>query len=260
MDGDVVLLGGTRQGEGVVLPEGDGRAAEEDVLSRAGLCVFLLDLDLAHVGRVLDDLGDVRLVLAADLAGDALGEIGEAAVHPVLPEHADGLGADADAEGRKVRLDHAEGAVDRPEEEEDDEHVVRVPEALVVCAARLLDRGDHHARQRDQHDVASPTRAGDEVGQKPAVDAEVVLGCDLGKVVPVGNGVHPRPEEDGPCCCDMEGDVLVELDDAVQRSLSGEGDERSADGEQNQGDIDVQNQRCRSGNHVCRSKRIPRYL
>lgn len=56
MDRDVVLLGRARQRERVVLPQRHGRAAEEDVLSRARLGVLLLDLDLAHVARVLDDL------------------------------------------------------------------------------------------------------------------------------------------------------------------------------------------------------------
>lgn len=56
VDGDVVLLGGARQGERVVLPERHGRAAEENVLSGSRLGVLLLDLDLAHVAGVLDDL------------------------------------------------------------------------------------------------------------------------------------------------------------------------------------------------------------
>lgn len=260
VDRDVVLLWCAREGEGMVLPQGNSRAAKEDVLAGASLGVLLLDLDLAHVAGVLDNLGDVRLVLATDLAGNALGEIGKSSVHPVLPEHTDGRGADRNAERREVGLDHAEGTVDGPEKEEDDEHVVRVPEPLVVRPPCLFDRSDHHASQRDQHDIASPTGTRDKVGQQPAVDTEVVLGCNLGEVVPVGNGVHPRPEEDGPCRRDVEGNVLVELDDAVQRSLSCERDERSTDREKDQGNIDVQNQRCRSCNHVCRSKRIPRYL
>ena len=105
----------------MVLPQRDGGTAEEDVLAGSRLGVVLLDLDLAHVARVLDDLGNVRLVSAADLASDAFGEVGEAAVHPVLPEDADGLGAERGAEWGEVGLNHAEGAVDRPEEEKDDE-------------------------------------------------------------------------------------------------------------------------------------------
>ncbi|KAK5630382.1 hypothetical protein RRF57_006097 [Xylaria bambusicola] len=121
--------------------------AEEDVLPGARLRVLLLDLDLADVAGVLDDLGDVRLMAAAHLSRDALCEVDEATVHPILPENADGRRADRDTERRRVWLDHAEGAMDRPEQEEDDEHVVRVPETLVVSPTGLLDRCEHHAHE-----------------------------------------------------------------------------------------------------------------
>lgn len=191
---------------------------------------------------MLDDLGDVRLVSAADLAGDAFGQVDEAAVYPVLPEDADGGGADGDAEGRRVGLDHAEGAVDGPEDEEDDEHVVRVPEALVVGAPRLLDRRQHHAHERHEHDVAAPPGPGRQVGGEKSIEAEVVLGRDLREVVPVRDGVDPGEEDDGPRRRDVEGDILVELDDTVQRCLPGDGDEGPADGEEDQGDIDMEDE------------------
>lgn len=52
----------------------------------------------------------------------------------------------------------------------------------------------------------------------------------------------------------MEGNVLVELDDAVQGCLAGQRDERSADWEQDEGNVDMENQGSCSGDHVCRSK------
>lgn len=56
MNGDVVFLGCASKREGVILPDGDFRAAQEDVLSSTGRGVLLLDLDLANVAGVLDDL------------------------------------------------------------------------------------------------------------------------------------------------------------------------------------------------------------
>jgi len=38
----------------------------------------------------------------------------------------------------------------------------------------------------------------------------------------------------------VEGDVLVELDDAVEGSLASERDEGSADRQKNEGDVDVE--------------------
>lgn len=56
VDGDVVLLRSAGQGKGVVLPERHSRATEENVLSGSRLGVLLLDLDLADIAGVLDDL------------------------------------------------------------------------------------------------------------------------------------------------------------------------------------------------------------
>lgn len=243
MDGDVVFLGGAGQGERVVLPQRDSGTAEENVLSSPGLGVLLLDLDLANIAGVLNNLGNVRLVASTNLTSNTLSQVDETAVHPVLPKHTDGRSANAGAERSKVGLNHAEGTVDGPEEEEDDEHVVSVPESLIIGTAGLLDRGEDHTHERDQHDIASPAGSGDKVGQQPAVDSEVVLGGDLSKVVPVGNSVDPREEDNGPSGGDVEGDVLVELDDSVERSLTGQGDERAADGEKDQSDVDVEHQR-----------------
>jgi hypothetical protein len=44
------------ESEGVPLEVGDFRAADKDVLARASRRLLFLDLDLHHVGRVLDHL------------------------------------------------------------------------------------------------------------------------------------------------------------------------------------------------------------
>lgn len=153
MNGDVILLRCTSEGERMVLPERDFRTAEEDVLACTGLGVLFLDLDLTNVAGMLHDFGDVCLVLAADFTGNTLGQVNEATVHPVLPEDTYGRRADRDAEGGEVRLDHAERSMDRPENEEDNEEVMSVPEALKVGASRLFERGEYHSHERGEHHV-----------------------------------------------------------------------------------------------------------
>lgn len=56
VDGDVVFLGGTGEGERMILPDGDLGTAEEDILAWFGDCVLFLNLDLADVARMLDNL------------------------------------------------------------------------------------------------------------------------------------------------------------------------------------------------------------
>lgn len=120
-------------------------------LSSSCLGVFLLDLNFANIAGMLDDFGNVRLVSSSDLARDSLCQVCEATVHPVLPEDADAI-----AERRKVGCDHTEGAVDGPEEEEDDEQVMGVPEALEVSTSRFLRCCQRNCHQRDQHDITTP--------------------------------------------------------------------------------------------------------
>jgi hypothetical protein len=106
--------------------------------------VLLLDLDFADIARVLDDLGNVRLVSATNFTSDALSQVRKSTVHPVLPKNTDSI-----AEWCEVGLNHAKGSVDGPEHEEDDEEVVRVPETLKICTSRAFCgcKGDRHQRK-----------------------------------------------------------------------------------------------------------------
>lgn len=234
MYGDVVLLGRRREGEGVVLPDRDLRATEEDVLTSTRRGVLLLNLDLADVAGVVDDLGHVGLVSSTHLTRNAFGKVGKSAVHPILPEDTNAV-----AEGRKVRLDHAEGTVDGPEHEEDDEHVVGVPEALEVGAARLLSSSNGDGHQSKQHDIATPSGSGSKVGEDEAHKAKFVECSETGKVVPMSDSVNPGEEYDGPCDQLVECDVLVEGNDIVKGCATSHGDEVPADGEQDEGYVNM---------------------
>ena len=70
----------------MVLPDGDLGTAQEDVLTRSGLGLLLVHLDLDDIAGVLNDLGDEGLVATSDLTQNSLHEICKASVHPVLPE------------------------------------------------------------------------------------------------------------------------------------------------------------------------------
>lgn len=204
--------------------------------------MLLLDLNFADVAGVLNDLGDVSFVTSTNFSGDAFGQIAETSIHPVLPEHTNSGGTNTGTKRCNIRLNHAERTMDRPEEKEDDKHVVCIPESFVVGSSGFLHRGDNHTHQCNEHDIASPSRARDKVGKKPSVNTEFVLDCDLSEVVPMSDCMHPRPKDNRPSCGDVEGDVLVKLNDAVQRSLSEKGDESSADGKQNDSNINVKDQ------------------
>jgi hypothetical protein len=59
------------------------RAVDEDVLPCPHIGLFFLDLQFHDVGRMLDDLGDIRDVPRAHLAQDALRNPDDAANEPV---------------------------------------------------------------------------------------------------------------------------------------------------------------------------------
>lgn len=71
------------QGERVPLEVGNFGAADEDVLACTRGSLLLLDLEFHHVGRVLDDLVNVRAVPRTDFAEDALENPNDATDQPV---------------------------------------------------------------------------------------------------------------------------------------------------------------------------------
>lgn len=112
----------------MVLPERDLRAAEKYILHEVstqyvthlfirciylaspGFSVLLLDLNLHYIARMLNDLGDERLMFSANFSQYSLEQVDNPAVQPILPE-ASGPGA----ERCHVRLDHTESTMYRPE-------------------------------------------------------------------------------------------------------------------------------------------------
>ena len=127
-------------------------------LSSSGFGLFLLDLDLHHITGVLNDLGNEGLVTPANFSRHPFGQVDKTTIHPVLPED-----ADSTTERSGVGFDHAEGAVDRPEDKENNEEVVGVPESLEIGPPCFLDRGEDHGHEGKEHDVARPPRSCDEL-------------------------------------------------------------------------------------------------
>lgn len=116
--------------------------------------MFFLDLNFADVARMLDHLRDESCMASSHFTGNSFGEVGKATDHPVLVEDTDAV-----AVWFPVILDHTEFAVNGPEDEEDDEEVVSIPESLEVCSAWFLDRCHNHCHERSEHDISGPSRA-----------------------------------------------------------------------------------------------------
>ncbi len=170
-------------------PSQQGHALDDSVgtyLACTRFRVFLLDLNLHHIARMLHHFGDVRPMAASHFPSNTFEEVDEPAIHPVLPE-----GTRSGTEWREVGFDHAKCAMNRPEDEKDDEEVVRVPEALKVGPAAFLYRCGDHGTECEQHDVSGPARACSEIKLEETSEAKSLLGCELSKVVPMCDGVHP---------------------------------------------------------------------
>ena len=182
----------------------------ETYLTGARLGVLFLDLHLDHVARMLNDFRNKRLVSPSNLPRDAFAKIRKSTQHPVLPENANAV-----AEGLKVGPDHTEGSVDGPEDKKYNEQVVGVPESLKVGPSRLLHGGKHDSHERNQHNVSAPSGPRQQIRANEAFEPELLPGGKSGQVIPVRNGVDPGEEDNGPSDEFVEGDVLVERDDAV---------------------------------------------
>ena len=92
---------------------------------------------------------------------------------------------------------------------------MNVPEPFKVFATGFFNCSEDHGHEGDEHDVACCTRAGAEVGKEPPFDASIRGDGETGKVYPMGNGVDPCEEDDGPGYEFVQSDVFVEIDDAV---------------------------------------------
>lgn len=155
----------------MVLPQRNLGATQEYVLARTSFAVLFLDLDFHDVRRMLDDLGDVRFVVAANFAHDPFSEVTEAAGHPVLPES-----AVSKAKGFVVCGNHAEGSVNRPEDKEDDEQVVDVPKPLIIGSSRLFDGGKVHGHDGDGQDIPGPAGTCQKIQLDESQKSSIVLG------------------------------------------------------------------------------------
>lgn len=138
-----------------------------------------------------------------------------------------------------------------PVDEEHNEQMVGVPEPLKVRAAALLHREPDHDRERGDHNPAGDTRASEEVRPEEVEDHPAGRLArrrgEPAEVDHVRGGVNQGAGGDGPAGGLVEGDVLVERDDVVQRGAPEHGDEVPADGQEDERGIDVQDERCRTG-------------
>lgn len=106
----------------MILPDGDLRAAKENILSSFCDSVIFFDLDLDDVAGMLNYLADICLMLPTNFPHSSLPEIEQASDHPEFPENTNTI-----TERWAIRLDHTEGAMEGPEEEEYEEEMVRIP-------------------------------------------------------------------------------------------------------------------------------------
>lgn len=155
--------------------------------------MLLLHLDLDYIAWMLNDFGYEGLVSSTNFSCNPLQQVNKAAVHPVLPEDT-GPGT----KRCSVSLDHAKCSMHRPENEEDDKQVMRVPEALEVLSLDLLDRCRSYEHQGCEHHIARPARTSQNVCKQPSFEAEVVLCRELGEIVPVSNCMYPAPKDNRP--------------------------------------------------------------
>ena len=72
------------------------------------------------------------------------------------------------------------------------------PKALIIALTRSLHSGPDHDGQDREHDVSRPSGTGDEVGLEEALETKMILDRQLGKIVPVRDGMHDGEEDDRP--------------------------------------------------------------
>lgn len=201
------------------------------------LRMLLLNLHLHHITRMQNHLTDKRLMPPPNLPRNPLPQIAKTPIHPILPKNPNPI-----TERRKIRLNHTKRPMNRPKHKKNHKQMMRIPKPFKIRPPIFLRRGPSHGHQSDQHDVACPAGAGEQIGADEALETEAIYGGEFGEVVPVGDGVDPGEEDDGPADEFVEGDVFVEGNDAVEGCAAEHRDEVAADGEEDEGDVDVEDE------------------
>ncbi len=183
-------------------------------LSSSRFRMLFLDLYLDYLARMLNHFGNICLMPPTNFSQNSFDEIGKASIHPEFPERTGAL-----TKWAGICFDHTESSVDRPENEEDDKKVMRVPKALEIRTPKPLHRRYHHQHQANEHDVSRPAGTSGEVGREEPFKPLFIVLRELREIVPMRTGMEPSKEDNRPSYQFMERDVFVELDDPIYRCL-----------------------------------------
>jgi hypothetical protein len=144
-----------------------------------------------------------------------------------------------------IRLDHAEHAMELPADEKDDEEMMGIPKAFKVGAFPFLHGEEDYDAKSSGHYPTCDAGPGGEVGIKKSDKFCATCRCtgvsegEFVKVDHVCGNVDEGEHNDRPGRRLVEGEVLVKGDDLVERSATKEGDKIAADGEEDEGDINM---------------------
>ncbi len=119
---------------------------------------------------MLDDFGNVGLVLSADFSCYPFQQVHKSSIHPVLPEY-----TGSRTEWGRICFDHAERPMNGPENEEYDKEMVSVPEAFEITSSRLSHGRGNDEHEDAKHDVPRPARTGGKVCKQKSFETQVVL-------------------------------------------------------------------------------------
>jgi hypothetical protein len=148
---------------------------------------------------------------------------------------------------RTIRPDHTKHAMELPVDEEDNEEVVRIEESLEMSATAFLHCEENHDSHTESHNPSGNTWACSEVGKEENDDFIACLGrlrdCKFCKVDHVGSNVNDGKYHYGPSSRLVEGDGLIKGDEIVQRGATKQRYEVTADGQEDENNVDMENQR-----------------
>lgn len=84
----------------------------------------------------------------------------------------------------------------RPEDKENNEEMVRIPEPLEVSSSYSFERHGENQHQAGEHDVSCPAWTGCEADTEKTFKSHGVLSGKSGEIIPMSKSVKPRKEDD----------------------------------------------------------------
>ncbi len=196
---------------------------------------MLLEMHLDHITRMLNYLRYGRAISPIPFPHDSFGQVCDCSAEPVLPKDTKSY-----TRRRPVCLDHAERAMNGPQNEEQNKEVMYGPKNLEIRSAEAFQRGHSNDIQQEEHKMARQTGSCSKVREEESFNPFAAVYSVHEEATTISTTVYIGEEYQGPGRKLVERDDAVEVNDIIEKPSTYYRDQITTNGEDKDDEIDVE--------------------